>query len=59
MRTRRFDGQPETTADTRFFDLRESGYTGPIDQNGNPVTSGPAADIHRHLAEQRGETVTW
>lgn len=32
--TRRWDGQPETEADTRFFDLRQSGYTGPIDQNG-------------------------
>ena len=34
--TRRMDGQPETEADTRFFDLRESGYTGPINQDGNP-----------------------
>ncbi len=32
--TRRLDGQPETEADARFFDLRESGYTGPIDQDG-------------------------
>lgn len=32
--TRRVDGQPETPADTRFFDLREGGYTGPIDQDG-------------------------
>jgi len=35
--TRRFDGQPETDADRRFFDLRESGYTGWIDQDGHPV----------------------
>jgi len=33
--SRRFDGKPETEADKRFFDLRESGYTGPIDQDGN------------------------
>jgi hypothetical protein len=33
--TRRPDGKPETDADTRFFDLRESGYTGPVDQDGN------------------------
>jgi hypothetical protein len=33
--TRRPDGQPETGADTRFFDLRESGYEGPIDRDGN------------------------
>jgi hypothetical protein len=35
--TRRFDGAPETDADRRFFDLRESGYTGWIDQDGCPV----------------------
>lgn len=39
--TRRWDGEPETDADSRFFDLRESGYTGPIDQDGYAVT-GPA-----------------
>jgi hypothetical protein len=32
--SRRFDGKPETDADRRFFDLRESGYTGWIDQDG-------------------------
>ncbi|GGM77421.1 hypothetical protein GCM10012275_55130 [Longimycelium tulufanense] len=37
MSTRRWDGQPETEADTRFFDLRASGYCGAIDQDGNPV----------------------
>ena len=35
--SRRVDGQPETEADKRFFDLREGGYTGPIDNNGMPV----------------------
>jgi hypothetical protein len=35
--SRRFDGKPETDADRRFFDLRESGYTGWIDQHGHPV----------------------
>ena len=38
--SRRWDGQPETDCDTRFFDLRESGYTGPIDQDGYAVTDG-------------------
>jgi hypothetical protein len=37
--TRRFDGKPETDADRRFYDLRESGYTGTIDQDGYPVAS--------------------
>ena len=49
--SRRFDGKPETAADTRFFDLRASGYRGPIDQDGNAVTSGRAKDILDHLAE--------
>lgn len=35
--SRRADGKPETAADSRFFDLRESGFTGPIDQDGNAV----------------------
>ncbi len=43
--TRRVDGKPETAADRRFFDLRESGYTGPIDQDGRKVTSGPVVAI--------------
>jgi hypothetical protein len=42
--TRRVDGKPETAEDTRFFDLRESGYDGPIDQDGFKVTSGRAAE---------------
>jgi Flp pilus assembly protein TadB len=37
--TRRSDGKPETAADTRFFNLREAGYRGPIDQDGYAVTS--------------------
>jgi hypothetical protein len=43
--SRRIDGKPETEADRKFFDLRESGYTGPIDQDGNipdPTTASPA-----------------
>ncbi len=35
VRTRRGDGRPETEADRKFFDLRESGYDGPIDENGD------------------------
>ena len=35
--SRRVDGRPETDADRRFFDLRESGWTGPVDQDGNAV----------------------
>ena len=38
MGSRRWDKKPETEADKKFFDLRESGYTGWIDQDGNPQT---------------------
>lgn len=40
--SRRVDGLPETEADRRFFDERESGYTGPLDQDGHRV---PADDL--------------
>jgi hypothetical protein len=36
--SRRVDGKPETAADRRFFDLREGGYTGPVDQDGRKAT---------------------
>ena len=47
--SRRVDGRPETAADKRFFDLRESGYRGPIDQDGRKVMTGPAVEILRSL----------
>lgn len=34
-KSRRWDGEPETKADKKFFDLRASGYKGPIDRDGN------------------------
>ncbi|GGQ88301.1 hypothetical protein [Couchioplanes azureus] len=57
-KSRRFDGKPETAADKRFFDLRASGYTGPIDQNGNKDTTSESA-ILRRMAQRRGEHVDW
>jgi hypothetical protein len=35
--SRRWDNEPESPKDKRFFDLRESGYAGPIDPDGNAV----------------------
>lgn len=35
--SRRWDGEPETPADKRFFDLGESGYEGWIDEDGYPA----------------------
>jgi hypothetical protein len=58
-KSRRFDGKPETPADKKFFDLRSSGYKGPIDQDGNQVTSGPDAAALRRMAERRGEDTSW
>src|SRR5438128_446638 len=65
--TRRFDGQPETDTDRRFFDLRETGYLGWIDHNGHPVdgptfvhtvpTVDPATQV-RSVVELADELVT-
>ncbi|WP_158852342.1 hypothetical protein [Saccharothrix deserti] len=41
--TRRWDGAPETPADTRFYDPRETGYRGPIDQDGYAARSDEGA----------------
>lgn len=54
-----WDGSPLNDRDKRFFALRDSGWTGPIDQDGYPATSGTGADTLRHMAEKRGETVDW
>jgi hypothetical protein len=51
-KSRRVDGKPETAADRRFFDQRQSGYTGPLDQNGHRTTSGQAKDILDRLARR-------
>lgn len=48
--SRRPDGEPETAADRKFFDLRASGYTGPIDQDGNiPDTDSTAPETRSAL----------
>lgn len=50
--SRRVDGKPETAADKRFFDLRESGYRGPIDQDGRPVTDPDVLAIFEAMERQ-------
>ncbi|MET9260423.1 hypothetical protein [Amycolatopsis sp. NPDC004079] len=35
--SRRPDGRPESDTDTRFFDLRASGYIGALDPDGYAV----------------------
>lgn len=39
-------------ADRKFFELRESGYTGPIDQDGNAVTEDEGLENLRRLAQE-------
>lgn len=58
-KSRRFDGKPETEADRKFFDLRASGYTGPVDQDGNADTTSETAAILRRMALDRGERPNW
>ena len=52
--SRNWDRSPETAAESRFHDLRASGYTGPIDQDGNaatdPDTLGVFDALDRHTA---------
>jgi hypothetical protein len=54
-----WDGKPLSEKDRRFYALRESGYKGPIDQDGYPDTTSAGADTLRYMATQRGETVNW
>lgn len=56
-RSRRVDGKPETEAETKIFDLRESGYTGPIDERGEKVTSGPAVEVLRQLDQGNSQVM--
>ncbi|MCA1185739.1 hypothetical protein LCD36_04635 [Saccharopolyspora sp. 6T] len=52
MASRRPDGQPESEADTRFFDLRESGYTGWIDQDGCATTEDEFRDRYQRECDE-------
>jgi hypothetical protein len=54
-----WDGQPLNAKDRRFYALRDSGYSGPIDQDGYPDTTSEMAGILRDMARSRGETTDW
>lgn len=54
-----WDGQPLDAKGRRFYALRESGFTGPIDQDGYADTTSEAADILRRMAQNRGQTTNW
>jgi hypothetical protein len=51
--TRRIDGKPETDADTRFFDLRESGYKGWVNQDGHATEETRDSDTGTFLGFRR------
>ncbi|MFV2172388.1 hypothetical protein ACFHW2_11600 [Actinomadura sp. LOL_016] len=42
----------DTEAARKFRELRDSGYDGPIDQNGDKAETGDAADILKDLSKQ-------
>lgn len=50
--TRRADGCPETDSDRRFFDLRDAGYRGWIDQDGYPVAERGDGGAARRLTDE-------
>ena len=54
-----WDGSPLDDKGRRLFALRESGYTGPINQDGYPDTTSEGAGILRRMAHDRGETTNW
>ena len=56
---RGWDGLPLDDKGRRFYALRESGYTGPIDQDGYPDATSEGAAILRRIAADRGEEVDW
>jgi hypothetical protein len=57
--SRNWDRSPETERGKRFHDLRDSGYSGPIDTDGYPDTTSGDAAILRRMAQRRGESVDW
>jgi hypothetical protein len=57
--SRNWDGSPESEHDERFHNLRDSGYTGPIDEDGYAATDGPDAATLKGIADQRGEDTSW
>jgi hypothetical protein len=52
-------GRTLNESDRRLFALRESGYKGPIDQDGYPDTTSASAATLRRMANDRGEKVDW
>ncbi|MDQ3405244.1 MAG: hypothetical protein M3548_17940 [Actinomycetota bacterium] len=45
----------DSEATRKFFALREGGYRGPIDQDGDKVTQGPAFEILTALDQAAAE----
>jgi hypothetical protein len=54
-----WDGSRLSERDRRRYALRESGWDGPIDQDGYADIASDGAGTLRRMAEQRGEAVSW
>jgi hypothetical protein len=54
-----WDGKPTVREGRRLYALRESGWTGPIDQDGYADATSDGAATLRRMAQDRGETVDW
>jgi len=54
-----YAGRPLDDRARRLYALRESGFNGPIDQDGYPDTTSDAAETLRYMARQRGESPDW
>ncbi|MET0426304.1 MAG: hypothetical protein ABW046_20715 [Actinoplanes sp.] len=52
-------GRPLDEKGKKFFALRDSGYKGPIDQDGNKDTKSEGAATLRRMAQRRGEKTDW
>jgi len=54
-----WDGRPLDEKGRRLYALRDSGWTGPIDQDGYPDSTSEGAGILRRMAQRRGENPAW
>lgn len=52
MASRNWDKSPEAPGDKKFHDLRASGYTGPIDQDGDKARL-VGKGIHTRIVKEK------
>lgn len=54
-----WDGKPLSDVDRRLYALRDSGWKGPIDQDGYPDVTSEGTSALRRMARDRGENPDW